>query len=256
MNETPPQKPPRRSFGTWLKHTQRAILSKIGSYLFAACMLLLRWTCRRRFHNDQRAKLKARGFNYVYSVLHAHQIAAATLGHNGTAAMVSPSRDGELIAVGLKALKMIPIRGSSRRNRDNGGLDALNEMIEHVRRGGPAYLAVDGPRGPRNRVHKGIAVLSQRSGAAVINVSVIPSRRWIIGRSWDRIQIPIPFCRIDCFFGIPILPVEGESVEDYRRRIEADLNAMEVVNDPSEARRVIKSTFERRNEQPPNSAAA
>jgi hypothetical protein len=65
----------------------------------------------------------------------------------------------------------------------------------------------------------------------------------------------MPFSRIDCFFGIPILPVEGESVEDFRRRIEADLNAMEVVNDPSEARRVINSAFDARND-PPKTAAA
>jgi lysophospholipid acyltransferase (LPLAT)-like uncharacterized protein len=255
MSEITLQKPPRRSFGTWLKHSQRAVLSKIGSYVFAAFLLTLRWTCRVKFHNDQRASLKARGVNYVYSVLHAHQIAAATCGHNGTAAMVSPSRDGELIAVGLKALKMIPIRGSSRRARDNGGLDALNAMIEHVRGGGPAYLAVDGPRGPRNRVHKGIAVLSQRSGAAVINVSVLPRHRWIVGRSWDRLQVPAPFSRIDCIFGTPIMPVEGETIEDYRRRIEADLNAMEAVNDPSEARLAIKNAFNARKD-PPQSAAA
>ena len=32
------------------------------------------------------------------------------------------------------------------------------------RRGGRAYLAVDGPRGPRNRVNKGIAVLAKQTG--------------------------------------------------------------------------------------------
>ena len=89
----------------------------------------------------------------------------------------------------------------------------------------------------------------------MINVTVVPRRRWIVGRSWDRLQIPVPFSRIDCIFGTPILPIEGEPVEEYRRRIEADLNAMEVLNDPSEARRVIKNVFNARKD-PPQSAAA
>src|SRR4051794_30732183 len=147
----------------------RGVVATAGQYFVALCMLTLRWTCRVHMHNDQRAALKAAGRSYVYSVLHAHQLAAATCGHNGTAAMVSPSRDGDLIALGLRCVGIIPIRGSSKRNRDNGGIEALNGLVEHVRGGRPAYLAVDGPRGPRNRVHKGIAVLSQRADAAVIN---------------------------------------------------------------------------------------
>jgi lysophospholipid acyltransferase (LPLAT)-like uncharacterized protein len=199
-------------------------------------MLLLRATCRVRLHNDPRAKLRAAGVPYIYSVLHAQQLAAATCGDRGTAAMVSQSRDGEYVARGLSAVGIKPIRGSSKRQgQDKGGLSALENLIEHVRGGSPAYLAVDGPRGPRNRVHKGIAVLSQKTGAAVLNVAVVPSRRWIFARSWDRFQIPWPFCRIDTYFGTPIEPRQGESVEEYRRRIEESLNALEVLRDPAEA---------------------
>jgi lysophospholipid acyltransferase (LPLAT)-like uncharacterized protein len=150
--------------------------------------------------------------------------------------MVSRSRDGALVALGLKLVGIIPIRGSSRRRgHDHGGLAALNALIEHVRGGRPAYLAVDGPRGPRNRVHKGIAVLSRQANAAVINVIVTSSRRWIIKQSWDRLQVPFPFCRIDVYFGNPMMPRAGESAETYRRRIEADLNEMEKIYEPEEA---------------------
>ena len=150
--------------------------------------------------------------------------------------MVSQSRDGEYVARGLQAVGIKPIRGSSKRQgQDKGGLSALDNLIEHVRGGSPAYLAVDGPRGPRNRVHKGIAVLSQKTGAAVLNVAVVPTRRWIIKKSWDRFQIPWPLCRIDTYFGAPIEPRQGESVEEYRRRIEESLNTLEALRDPTEA---------------------
>jgi lysophospholipid acyltransferase (LPLAT)-like uncharacterized protein len=128
------------------------------------------------------------------------------------------------------------IRGSSSLGRgDKGGLSALANLIEHVRDGKPAYLAVDGPRGPRSRVHKGIASLSQQTGAAVLNVISIPKRRWIFRRSWDRFQIPKPFSRIDVFVAETIWPESNERIEDYRRRIERSLCGLEALHDPIEA---------------------
>jgi lysophospholipid acyltransferase (LPLAT)-like uncharacterized protein len=199
-------------------------------------MLILRTTCRARLHNDPRAALRADGARYVYSVLHAHQIAAATCRERRTAAMVSQSRDGDFVAVGLTVLGIKAIRGSSRRRgEEKGGLSALSSLMDHVRAGHPAYLAVDGPRGPRNRVHKGIAVLSQQTGAAVLNVVAVPTRRWIFKRSWDRFQIPKPFCRIDIFVAAPIWPQQDEPVDLYRRRIEQSLCQLESLRDPVEA---------------------
>ena len=206
------------------------------AWLAATAILLLRASCRVRLHGDPRPGLRARSQPYVYSVLHAHQVAAVIDGERGTGAMVSRSADGEILIPSLRLRGIIPIRGSSRQTgRDKGGLVALDELIEHVVGGAPAYLAVDGPRGPRNRVHKGIAVLAQRSRAAVVNVVAVPTRRWILTGTWDRMQIPKPFCTIHAFFGEPLGPAEGESVERFRHRIETALNKLERTNDPIEA---------------------
>jgi hypothetical protein len=108
-------------------------------------------------------------------------------------------------------------------------------LVEHIRGGAPAYLAVDGPRGPRNRVHNGIALLSQLTGAAVLNIVPVPSRRWILTGTWDRLQIPKPFATINVYFGEPVFPRDLENVEDYRQRIEQSLNALELEHDLVEA---------------------
>jgi lysophospholipid acyltransferase (LPLAT)-like uncharacterized protein len=214
----------------------RQIVVTLGPWFIALAMLTLRATCRVRIHNDPRPMLRSHGEAYVYSVLHAHQIAAATCRERGTAAMVSQSKDGDFVALGLKLVGIKTVRGSScRMGEDKGGLSALTTLVEHVRTGHPAYLAVDGPRGPRNRVHKGIALLSQRTGAAVLNVVAVPSRRWIFTRSWDRFQIPKPFSRIDIFVAATIWPQQDERVEEYRRRIEQSLCQLETLRDPVEA---------------------
>jgi lysophospholipid acyltransferase (LPLAT)-like uncharacterized protein len=234
------------------------MVGAIGPWIIALGMLVLRATCRIRMHNDPRPTLRADGARYIYSVLHAHQIAAATRSDPGTAAMVSRSRDGDFVALGLRLAGIKTIRGSSlrRSSKDKGGLSALSELAEHLRSGAPAYLAVDGPRGPRNRVHKGIAALSHRTGAAVLNVVAVPTRRWIIRRSWDRFQIPKPFCRIDIIMAAPIWPRPDESIEEYRRRIEQSLCQLEALHDPVEAENAGKLNEYRLRKEASRSSAA
>ncbi|MEM9185611.1 MAG: DUF374 domain-containing protein [Planctomycetota bacterium] len=213
------------------------MIRMIEGWFFALAMVLLRATCRVAIHGaDPRVALNAASAPYVYSILHAQQVAAAINREKGTAAMVSQSADGQLLMAGFWALGIRPVRGSSRgKSRDKGGLLAIDTMIRHVRGGRPALIAVDGPRGPRNRVRKGIAVLSRQSGGAVLNVVLVPTRRWVLGGAWDRMQIPKPFCRIDAYFAKPLTPEQDESVEAYRGRIEASLNDLEREHDPSQA---------------------
>ena len=209
---------------------------RTSGWFIALAVLILRACCRIRLHNDPRPKLRAKSQTYAYSVLHSHQIAAVIHGERGTGAMVSRSTDGELLIPSLLLCGIVPIRGSKRQNSgDKGGLAAIEALIEHVQGGAPVYLAVDGPRGPRNRVHKGIAVLSQRTGVAVINLVAVPARRWIFTRAWDRFQIPKPFTTIHGYFGEPLFYREGEGVEQYRKRIETALNDLEREHDPLEA---------------------
>jgi lysophospholipid acyltransferase (LPLAT)-like uncharacterized protein len=208
----------------------------IVGWIIAIAGLLLRACCRLRQHNDPRSGLRARSQTYVFSALHAHQIAALIHGAPGTGAMVSASTDGELLIPLLRVRGIVPFRGSNRGEKgDRGGLAAIDALVKHVAGGAPGFLAVDGSRGPRNRVHKGIAMLSQQTGAAVVNWVGVPTRRWIFTRAWDRFQIPKPFATINGYFGEPRYPRKGESVEQYRRRIESALNALEREHDPIEA---------------------
>ncbi len=208
----------------------------VVAWLSAFAIVLLRATCRIRRYGDPRPGLRSTAQRYLYSVLHAHQVSAIIDGEPGTGAMVSQSLDGGIIVPSLRARGIVPVRGSSDlAGLDKGGRSAFLALIRHVQGGAPAYLAVDGPRGPRNRVHKGIALLSRTTGAAVLNVVAVPTRRWILTRAWDRLQIPQPFSTIHVYFGEPIYPREGEDVEAYRARIEQGLNQLERRHDPVEA---------------------
>jgi len=212
------------------------VLRFVGAWLTAILFFFLRWSFRVRWHNDPRASLRQEGCPYAYAVLHCHQISAIIRAEAGTCAMVSRSKDGDFLVPTLRINGIQPVRGSTRaKGKSKGGGVALKSLVERVRGGSPAYLAVDGPRGPRNYVNRGIAKLSYVTGAAVLVAVLIPRRRWIISSAWDRLQIPKPFTLIEMFFGPPLRLNEGEDLGAFCLRIENAIAALEAQHDPIEA---------------------
>ncbi|MEM6471353.1 MAG: lysophospholipid acyltransferase family protein [Planctomycetota bacterium] len=207
---------------------------RLLSYLLTAYVRLLQWTCRIEIHDDPRMELRASNSNYLFAGLHAHQIAIIVKPEPGTGALVSRSKDGELIANVLEATDVQPIRGSSGARR-KGGAAAFRELVNHVNSGRPAYVAVDGPKGPRGSVQPGIAKLSQTTGIPVLPLVFIPKWRLVISAAWDRLQIPLPFSKLVARFGEPLYTRDGESLEQYKRRIENSLRELEWLADPREA---------------------
>src|SRR5437867_9741829 len=130
--------------------------------LLAACVLVCwRATLRIRLEGDPRPGLRAAGRRYVYAILHAQQLSFILLSDDvPILAMVSASTDGDWLVPLCRVRRILPIRGSSGEGgADKGGRAALVELADGVRRGRPALLAVDGPRGPRSRVHRGVVDL-------------------------------------------------------------------------------------------------
>ena len=212
------------------------VLRSVAAWMAAGLVLLLRATCRQRIFDDPRPALRQQGMPYAYCFLHAHQVATVVVAEAGTGAMVSRSADGDLLVPSLRVTGVVPVRGSGRHGgKDKGGGAALAALVRHSQTGAPVYLAVDGPRGPRNRVHRGIAQIAVEAGAAVLLCIAVPTRRWILRRTWDRFQIPQPFCRIDYYFAPPVLPTDADGPEALRELINERLNALEALRDPGEA---------------------
>ncbi len=215
-------------------------------WILGFALVIWRMTCRYRVVGDRRPQLRASGTPYIYALLHAHQISAVFVNDEESdrlAAMVSRSADGELLVPSLTLRGVRAARGSSRKGtRDKGGQAALAELREWLGDRVAVLLAVDGPRGPRNTVHRGVAKLAQEvPEAVVLPTMVVPDRRWFPGTTWDRIQLPKPFSTVTLAMDEPIRPVPGESVEDLRLRIAKALEAMEAEFDPSEAERSRES---------------
>jgi lysophospholipid acyltransferase (LPLAT)-like uncharacterized protein len=207
-----------------------------------AGMLLWLWgrTCRTRYIDDPRPRYRREARPYIYALLHAHQLGAIIINdERHLAAMVSRSGDGDWLIPALRLRGVRAVRGSSRKAGINkGGQVALGNLVALVKSGIPALIAVDGPRGPRNTVHRGIAQLALRTQATILPLVVLPSRRWILHRAWDRFQIPKPFSRVSAAFAEPIAPGLNDTEQSLQQRTAAALAALEARFDPEESSQI------------------
>ncbi len=142
----------------------------------------------------------------------------------GYATLTSYSFDGELAARVVKQFGSPSLRGSSSR----GGLKALAQLTLATQTSRGLGFTLDGPRGPRRVAKPGLAFLSARTQLPVLTVAAHATPAWRLN-SWDRLQIPKPFCTVRFAFGDPIPPppsTERGDVEAMRVRIESKLNAL------------------------------
>ncbi|MFT3775595.1 MAG: lysophospholipid acyltransferase family protein [Minicystis sp.] len=125
-------------------------------------------------------------------------------------ALVSRSRDGELVAAALARLGIASARGSSSR----GGAAGLKAIVRRLRDGCDAAFAVDGPRGPARVVRSesgnvGAALSARLAGGVVVPMAAACARPHVFAKAWDRFELPLPFTRVAVALGPPIEPGEA-----------------------------------------------
>ncbi len=142
----------------------------------------------------------------------------------GMAAMISASRDGGFLANIVARFDVQTIRGSSSRR----GPQALLEATTWMERNYSVVMTPDGPRGPAYQIQDGIIQLAKLTGRAIIPFSGFT--QWKIRlKSWDRLQIPLPFTRCDLRYGSPIwVPRDASDaeLEELRLKLEQSMRSL------------------------------
>lgn len=140
-----------------------------------------------------------------------------TRNRNG-AIMISLSNFGAVAAAITKRLGCIPVRGGSR----FGGKEALDKIVDYVKRGHWALIVADGPRGPAHVCKHGPILAAQRTGRPLIPVSFSARWKWRLN-TWDRTMIPKPFSPLLWMYGEPFYvpkDLDQEGLEDKRQEFE------------------------------------
>lgn len=172
----------------------------------------------------------SRGRPVILAFWHGRMLYVVHLYHRQRfTALVSRSRDGELVSRVLQGFGVHVTRGSSSR----GGARALIALARHMRSGYHVAITPDGPRGPRYCVQPGIVTLAKRTGAVIVPVSY--SARWKKElRSWDRFVVPLPFSRVVVVYGEPIcVPASASPAvcQSKRQEVETSLRRITALAD-------------------------
>jgi len=197
--------------GLWFR-----ILMKIAAWI----LLGMCRTYRIRVVNPE-VMDKVQSGNYVLSFWHGGMVVGWFLHRSfQMRALVSQSKDGEILSAVLESWGYTLIRGSSHR----GGKEAMQGMIDEVKKGARLAVTPDGPTGPLHVMKIGAVRTAQQTCVPLVIASIHAERKHQL-KSWDRFEIPYPFSRVFVRYIGPLAidrSLDGESLTQRVREIEAE----------------------------------
>jgi hypothetical protein len=200
------------------------VFRKLVPYLAYSYVTLVGWTTRQRvLRADIPLEVHKAGKRFIYAFWHQRQL-FFTWSHRdvNAAVLVSRSNDGELIAKAMELSNIGAVRGSSSR----GGAVAAREMVEILRAGRDVGITPDGPRGPAREVKEGAVRVAQLSGMPIVPIANALSNKLEIAKSWDRLQVPLPFGRAVVIYGEPVRVAEGDDLAAKAAELKAAMDAL------------------------------
>ncbi|WP_169754139.1 lysophospholipid acyltransferase family protein [Campylobacter curvus] len=193
----------------------------ISVYLIYALMWLIFLTCKKSYR-DNGVKVPQNGcvvvfwhgrlafMSYAYKKWWQPTKKLAKV-------IISDHKDGELITRVMKLFNIGAIRGSS----SKGGAKALIGALRDIKSGTDVIVTPDGPRGPRHSVADGAVIIAQKTNSEIYVLNYEASSFWEF-KSWDKMILPKPFCKINFSLSRPF-DVNALSIEAAKERIQNEL---------------------------------
>jgi len=203
-------------WGKWQPLVQRELAHGIGTLMFA-------WTRIEVVNPEILRWCMTPGHGVLVLCWHNRTLVPLNFFRNqGAYALISHSRDGNLQGAIFRRFGWNVVRGSS----DRDGVAALRQLVRVIKRGDTVGLTPDGPRGPREVVQLGAALIQRLARCPVVPVGVAFSRRLTLA-TWDRYQLPMPGSRAVLYFDQPTLPdtLVDLDIESTRRALEERLHS-------------------------------
>ena len=115
------------------------------------------------------------------------------------ALLISMHPDGMMMAEMARSLGYQIVEGSGaseRQQHGTGGLTAFRNMLKALKAGTTLFATADIPPEPGRNVSLGMIALARRTGRPVYAIATASSRRKVLERVWDKMQLNFPFSTI------------------------------------------------------------
>ncbi len=184
---------------TWL---HRNLYPALG----ASLIRLVGATCQVKFHDPHGAFSSDDRQPYIYAFWHSRLFLMPVIyrrmpSRRKLTALISPSRDGELIASVAGRFGIDSARGSSSKQARVGVRELIRAVKEEA---SDLIITPDGPRGPAEVVQPGTLYVAAATGAPIVPVTCTYTRYWPL-KSWDRFQVTQPFATANIHLHAPMV---------------------------------------------------
>jgi lysophospholipid acyltransferase (LPLAT)-like uncharacterized protein len=193
--------------------------------IYKAYMHLVFLTSRRVYYNyESMLNQYLQGASTLGAIWHQDVILVPfTFRNYNIVTMVSKSDLGEIMAFVVRRMGFVPVRGGS----SMAGGEALAGVIDYIRSHKKMLfgITVDGSRGPKYTVKKGIIIVAKESGVPIYPVKAWAKRKMFLP-TWDNTLVPLPFNEFVYFMGDPVhVPADAtlEVIEAKRQELEDEL---------------------------------
>ena len=186
------------------KFLRNAVVQSVLGWVLAGYLILIRRTTRWRHEGLEKLEPMLTGDQGALGLFWHGRIpiclgmAEVWWRKEKRRCMVSPSADGEFIALALERARYPAIRISSAKKGDSSkarqAVAAFRAAVNWVSDGGILIVTPDGPRGPNEVIAAGSLQIAKRTGAPVFltGLAVSPATQL---NTWDRVMIAAPFGR-------------------------------------------------------------
>lgn len=201
-----------------------SLLKRMAPYFVFCIYTLFKWTWRVRVIESEGVKDSLHN-NKVFVIAHWHHDELGLLHllkRYKVACMISLSKDGALIARVVELMGARVSRGSSSR----GAVQALKGILRIAKDGWRPSVAVDGPRGPIYKVKPGVIEIAKVTRSPIFPLAMCSSRSLISKKSWNKLELPLPFSTVVARWGDPIHYNPDIPVEEQCALVETALNQL------------------------------
>lgn len=160
-------------------------------------------------------KLIEEGKPVIYALYHGDMDVILELHRpQANTILISPSRDGDIIAAIASELGFRTTRGSSAKRSVSGMLG----LVDEAKNGISVVMLVDGPKGPWHVIKPGVVKLAQVTGLPIIPLGISSRSCWWVP-TWDRFNMVSAYGPVLTVYGDPLYVTAEADDEEFDEKL-------------------------------------